>query len=267
MVFLSLILLSLLSYGYWNTFRPILREVHVDIIGTDRKVTDMHILHLSDLHMERISVSPEKMYKQIADTNPDMIVLTGDYLDQPENLSKWAQYMEKIASLQPPCGIYAVLGNHDYRLNEKVDDLISMMTSYGCRVLQNESLEIQYYNQSINIIGIDDYHTKKSDLEQSYANVNEGGLSIVITHDPNIILELTEQGYPVDYLLAGHFHGGQCNIPFAFRLYPMGNLPKNNMYKGLLDYRGKPLYISEGLGQSALNIRFNSRPEITLHKI
>jgi uncharacterized protein len=30
---------------------------------------------------------------------------------------------------------------------------------------------------------------------------------------------------------------------------------------------GKPFYISEGLGQTGVNIRFGSRPEITLHHL
>ncbi|OEF98752.1 hypothetical protein BHF68_00465 [Desulfuribacillus alkaliarsenatis] len=256
----------ILSYGYWNTFRPILQEVDVDLPGCTENVCGMRILHLSDMHMERISVSPEKMYEQIKGTNPDMIVLTGDYLDEPGNLPKWAVYMQYIARLQPKYGMYAVLGNHDYRLGDKVNELIAIMESYNCKVLQNESIQINYKGKDINIIGIDDYHLRRSNLELAYANIDERALSIVITHDPNIILHMDGR-HKVDYLLAGHFHGGQCDFPYAFRLYPMGVLPKQNLYKGLLDYKGKRMYISAGLGQSAINVRYNSRPEITLHRL
>lgn len=40
-----------------------------------------------------------------------------------------------------------------------------------------------------------------------------------------------------------------------------------NMIKGLQHYDEKPFYISEGLGQTAINIRVGSRPEITLHQL
>ena len=265
MIILALILLGILSYGYWNTFRPILREVDVNFADSNQLINGMRILHLSDMHMERISVSPTKLYDQLKNTNPDMIVLTGDYLDQPENLPKWESYFQQIARLSPKYGMYAVLGNHDYRLRGKVQDLIDIMESYGCEVLRNESRQVEFNGQRINIIGIDDHHSGRSRIGCSFNGIDEDAISLVITHDPDVIIDL--DNYKVDYLMAGHFHGGQCNIPFAFRLVPMGKLPKDNMYKGLLVYKGTYMYISEGLGQSALNIRVNSRPEITLHKI
>lgn len=40
-----------------------------------------------------------------------------------------------------------------------------------------------------------------------------------------------------------------------------------NMIKELHKYDGKPYYISEGLGQTGVNIRFGSRPEITVHHL
>lgn len=38
-----------------------------------------------------------------------------------------------------------------------------------------------------------------------------------------------------------------------------------NMVKGLHYHDGRPFYISEGLGQTGVNIRVVSRPEITYH--
>ena len=47
----------------------------------------------------------------------------------------------------------------------------------------------------------------------------------------------------------------------------MGKLPRMNMIKGLHMYDGKPFYINEGLGQTGVNIRVGSRPEITIHEL
>lgn len=55
--------------------------------------------------------------------------------------------------------------------------------------------------------------------------------------------------------------------PKPFHLVKMGQLVKMNMVKGLQQYNGKPFYISEGLGQTGVNIRLGSRPEIILHEI
>ncbi|MDQ0218922.1 putative MPP superfamily phosphohydrolase [Peribacillus cavernae] len=40
-----------------------------------------------------------------------------------------------------------------------------------------------------------------------------------------------------------------------------------NMIKGMHVHNGKPFYINEGLGQTGVNIRIGSRPEITLHHL
>ena len=40
-----------------------------------------------------------------------------------------------------------------------------------------------------------------------------------------------------------------------------------NMIKGSHVHDGKPFYISEGLGQTGVNIRIGSRPEITIHEL
>jgi uncharacterized protein len=46
----------------------------------------------------------------------------------------------------------------------------------------------------------------------------------------------------------------------------MGKLARMNIVKGLHLQDDKPFYISEGLGQTGVNIRIGSRPEITLHE-
>src|SRR5690606_24864151 len=91
------------------------------------------------------------------------------------------------------------------------------------------------------------------------------GYQLVLTHDPNAVLHM--KNYSFDYLLSGHFHGGQILYPKAYHLAKMGKLPKMNMIKGLHEYDGKTFYISEGLGQTGVNLRVGSRPEITIHKL
>ena len=39
------------------------------------------------------------------------------------------------------------------------------------------------------------------------------------------------------------------------------------MVKGLHQHDGRQFYISEGLGQTGVNIRVGSRPEITIHHL
>lgn len=227
--------------------------------------SNLSILHLSDLHLENISITPSQLATKLQHEHPDIIALTGDFLDRKRTLPKLIPYLGVLQKMKPKHGIYAVLGNHDYVLKgQNLLDLKSILTQFGCIVMQNSSKTITINGQKINIIGIDDYSTNRSDLEESYRQVNDG-LNIVLTHDPNVVLEMDD--YPFDYLLAGHFHGGQILYPKAYHLVKMGKLPRLNMIKGLHIHNDSPFYISEGLGQTGVNIRVGSRPEITLHDV
>ncbi|GGA67292.1 metallophosphoesterase [Ornithinibacillus halotolerans] len=225
----------------------------------------LSILHLSDLHLENISISPRELAIKLSQEKPDLIALTGDFLDRKRTIPKLIPYLKVIQELQPTYGTYAVLGNHDYVLKgENLTNLISTLEQYNVVVMQNSNKTIEVNNQIINIIGIDDYSTNRSNLEKSYEQIKIG-INIVLTHDPNIVLQM--DNYHFDYLLAGHFHGGQIRYPKAYHLVKMGQLPRLNIVKGLHTHNDSPFYISEGLGQTGVNIRVGSRPEITYHNL
>lgn len=226
----------------------------------------LKILHLSDLHLENISISPSELYEKLKDEPIDLIALTGDFLDRKRTIPKLAHYLQTLNQLHAKYGIYAVLGNHDYVLKEQyLQNLKDLLKQYNCKVLQNENDTILVNGcHRVNIIGIDDFSTKRSDLEASYQGLKPG-TNLVLTHDPNIVLHMKK--YHFDYLLSGHFHGGQICYPKAYHLVKMGKLARMDIVKGLHRQDGKPFYISEGLGQTGVNIRVGSRPEITIHEL
>lgn len=225
----------------------------------------LSILHLSDFHLENISLTPAQLADKLKKESVDMIALTGDFLDRKRSIPKLLPYLNVLHELAPAYGIYAVLGNHDYVLkDQELNDLINLLTKNNVRVLQNDSEHVSVNGHRINVIGIDDYSTNRSNLRKAYQNL-QAGTNIVLTHDPNVVLEM--QDYPFDYLMAGHFHGGQICYPKAYHLVKMGKLAKQNIVKGLHRQNQSLFYISEGLGQTGLNIRVGSRPEITFHSV
>ncbi len=232
---------------------------------SNEQLSKLNILQLSDLHLENISISPNELYEKLKGEPIDLIALTGDFLDRKRTIPKLTPYLEVLNQLQAKYGIYAVLGNHDYVLRQKdLQNLIKTLAANNCKVLQNENDLIYVQGTWVNIIGIDDFSTNRSSLETSYKGVTSG-TNLVLTHDPNIVLHM--KNYHFDYLLAGHFHGGQICYPKAYHLAKMGKLARMNIIKGFHKQDGKPFYISEGLGQTGLNIRVGSRPEITLHEL
>lgn len=208
-----------------NTKDVVINKIQIKNNQPNNLAPKLNILQLSDLHLENISISPEQLYDRLKDETIDLIALTGDFLDRKRTIPKLIPYLKVFNRLGAKCGIYAVLGNHDYVLRgENLQKLIDTLNKYDCKVLQNESEIIDFHGSPVNIIGIDDFSTKRSDLIKSYSHVKYG-LNLVLTHDPNIVLDMKK--YHFDYLIAGHFHGGQICYPKAFHLATMGK-PVNN---------------------------------------
>ncbi|MYL56647.1 metallophosphoesterase [Virgibacillus halodenitrificans] len=265
-ILLVVILLCYYFYiGFKNTHDVVINQFELAKEAANNTDVSLQILHISDMHLENISITPQELYKELKGCPVDLIALTGDYLDRKRTIPKLIPYLEALNKLNPQYGSYAIFGNHDYVLKEPhFNRLKDLLNEYGFQTLQNENKIIDLDGQKINIIGIDDYSTNRSDIEKSYQGI-EDGYRLVLTHDPNVVLDMAE--YDFDYLLSGHFHGGQICWPKPYHLVKMGKLVRMNMIKGLHDYQGRPFYISEGLGQTGVNIRIGSRPEITYHRV
>jgi predicted MPP superfamily phosphohydrolase len=250
--------------SYMNTKDVAINHIEINPTKT-KKSPHVNVLQLSDLHLENISISPEELYNRLKDEKIDLIAITGDFLDRKRSIPKLHRYMESLSRLNATYGMYAVLGNHDYVLSPKyLEELKQTLSSYGCKVLLNEHETIDINGSHVEIIGIDDFSTDRSELTKTFAGIKDG-YRLILTHDPNIVLHM--KNYRFDYLMSGHFHGGQIHWPKPYHLVKMGRLVKMNMVKGLHSHHGKNFYISEGLGQTGVNIRIGSRPEITMHRL
>jgi uncharacterized protein len=213
------------------------------------------ILQISDLHVEMLRVSPERLLKLIHKETPDLIVLTGDFTRKERYLPRVEQFLTRLKA----CGIpmYAVLGNHDYKMND-VRMLLRLLARLDIRVLRNESLQMDGFQ----LVGIDDYGSGHSRLPAAFRKVKPNVPAIILTHDPNVVCELRK---PYSYLMSGHLHGKQFNLPFFFAIKRKGALPSKGIYKGLHQGNFGTFYISKGIGQAGLNCRFMVRSEVTLH--
>lgn len=216
------------------------------------------ILQLTDIHVEMLRVSPKRVASVIQENQLDYVFFTGDFLTTDKKLPRVERYLAAVRETGVP--MYAVLGNHDYRLRQPTA-LISLLNKYNVRLLRNESIEVD----DIWLVGIDDLTTRHSDIDAAFASVPENASVVVITHDPNVVVQIPPKKF--DYLMAGHLHGKQFNVPLLFWLKPMGPLPRQGIYKGLHRLPSGLVYISKGLGQVGVNLRFLVRSEVTIHHL
>jgi hypothetical protein len=95
----------------------------------------------------------------------------------------------------------------------------------------------------------------------------EGGAVGVLTHSPDVVLEAARRG--VDFVLAGHTHGGQVRIPFQGAIITRSRLgayyDSGRFAFAAPNRRGWTwLTIQPGFGTSILPIRFWCPPRWTL---
>jgi len=225
----------------------------------ERVKYDLHlnvrILQISDLHVERLRISPFRISAMINNEKPDYIFITGDFTKYRKSLPRLEEYLRAMIICKVP--IYCVLGNHDYQ-QDNVIDMVKLLRKYGLHLLRNESLPLERFE----LIGIDDFDSGRSDIEAAFQAVDVRRTKLIITHDPNVVLHLNKD---FDYLMAGHLHGKQFNIPFFFHIKNAGVLPRMGIYKGLHKHQFGTYYISKGIGQTGVNARFFVRSEVTMH--
>ncbi|MBX5436447.1 MAG: metallophosphoesterase [Alicyclobacillaceae bacterium] len=215
------------------------------------------VLQLSDVHAEMLRVSPRALSRLFAQVRPDYVFITGDFLDSLDALPRLEPYLSVVCGAGVP--VFAVLGNHDYKVCP-VGELVDRLQSRGIRVLRNECVP----QDGFDLVGIDDFDTGHSDVDKAFQGARPGCPQIVITHDPNVVLHISR---PFAYLMAGHLHGKQFNVPGFFRVRPMGRLPQAGIYQGLHRLPHGWCYISKGIGQVGINARFLVRSEVTVHRL
>ncbi len=237
-------------------------------ISFSKSSKGLKIAHLSDLHVNHIHIQKKKLINKLKEVNPDIVLISGDYIETEKDIPKALDLIKAIADIFP---VYLTLGNHDHKahqiINKGVEGFIEQLEQTGAVVLNNASVSICKNSTTYNIIGIDDLKRGKPDLAKAFANVNssfQNHINIVLSHNPDTLLTLSQ--HHTDYFLCGHFHGGQIWMPFhlEFRILRREQLCRRGYRRGLHKINGIVIYINRGLGNVLFPFRFLSVPEIAV---
>ena len=223
------------------------------------ELAGLKIVFASDFH---IAPKQERRLRKIVDRiaaqQADLILLGGDFVKghRFETSMPIEEIAPLLAELQAPLGVYAVLGNHDWRLDGV--RIGKVLQEHGIDVLENENRRIEYGGKFFWLAGVADYNMRRPDVDKALENA--GNLLLVLTHSPDIFPQVPGR---VELTLAGHTHGGQVALPGFGALLVPSSFGKR--YEGgLITEDGKKLLVSRGLGTSLLPVRFNCRPEIVV---
>jgi len=240
---------------------PGLLEVQLVELRSDRirpETGKIRVVQLSDLHSEGRVLNEARAAEVVDYLKPDLIVMTGDYVNGPEGLPVFERM---VHALRAPLGVYVVAGNYD--LHEK--GLERSLRSLPVHWLRANAREIEVRGTRLRIVGMDadSEHFARPLLAPSAGHGPVPPFTILLYHYSDLAFEAADAG--VDLYLSGHTHGGQVRLPWYGALVTLAKYGKR-FESGLYKVGDMALYVSRGIGlegRSAPRVRFLCRPEIT----
>lgn len=221
----------------------------------------LRLVQVSDLHLSSFNGYFAKVARQVARLQPDLIVLTGDYLEEERNIRGVLSFLRE---LHAPHGIYAVQGNWEYWSRLEGENLRRHFAGVGVKLLINERADLDINGRALSILGLD-YPSSSDHLLRLQQEIDPQRFNLLLSHVPAFAHEQLNEH--INLILSGHTHGGQVRLPYLPPFY----LPR---YSGRfvagfyqVSQHRIPLYVSRGIGTSVLPLRFLCRPEVTVFKL
>jgi len=256
----------------WTIWGNTVLEINEYAIMSDKipeAFAGFRIAQVSDLHNAEFGDDNEKLIELLSQTDPDMIVITGDLIDSRHTDIEIAlEFARQVIYIAP---IYYVSGNHEARVRE-YEDLKMGLADAGVNVLEDQKVQITREGESITLMGIDDpsfqedylFGDSESVARQAITDLqNESDrYTILLSHRPELFDLYVDT--EMDLVFSGHAHGGQFRLPFIGGLVApnQGFFPKYDA--GLFSVGSTNMIVSRGVGNSIIPIRFNNRPEIVV---
>lgn len=231
------------------------------------------IVQISDIHIGSWQGNPEpveQLVNMVNAQNPDLIVFTGDLVNQQSH--ELDGFQEILSRLHAPDGVYSILGNHDYGAyyrwkNHKaqianLDYLVQQQKAMGWKLLNNDHDILHHNGDSIALIGVENDgeppFSQFADLSRAIQGT-DGMFRVLLSHNPTHWRREVLPQTDIQLMLAGHTHAMQ-GILFGHSLAELIYPEWGGMY-----YEGnRALYVNIGIGYVGLPFRFGAWPEITV---
>ncbi len=256
--------------GYAVLVEPFWVSVtHVDIPVADlpAELDGYRIVHLTDVHHNMVSgASYLHHVVELANSlDGDLVALTGDFVTH--NARRIPQCFRILSRLRASDGLFATRGNHDYGLS--LDRMRRFADRSGIRLLENEHIVVPASRHRIAngnpahvvVAGVGDLWKGHPNPSLALMGAPEDGVRLLLSHNPQVA-EVVAPWHRVALQLSGHTHGGQVR-PFKRSLSVLSDGTRKYA-SGLVEAPATTVYVSRGVGTSALRLRWNCRPEIAL---
>ena len=272
-------LISSLVYGFSNKYNYRIHRIPLAFSNLPTAFKGLRIVQISDVHSGSFDnkKAVEKGVQQILDLKPDLILFTGDLIN--DRATEMMGYEDVFSRLKAPMGVFSTLGNHDYgdyvrwpseeARNQNLEDLKKLQADMGWRLLMNEHVVLEKGGQEIALIGIENWSAKArfpkhGKMWEAYPGAEKYPFKILMSHDPSHWdAEVRPKYGDIDLTLAGHTHGMQFGVEIpGFKWSPVKYVYEQWM--GLYEEGKQKLYVNRGYGFIGYPGRVGILPEITL---
>lgn len=242
----------------------ILRRIELQYRDLPMDLDGLSIGHMTDVHIgPYVSLRDiQKMWRHFETNPPDILAITGDFVDEPAKLSAALDIMSPLLD-KIRLGSWFCMGNHEHFRGAAL--IRRTLGQYGIHILDNRHQALQIGSTELFIAGVDypmhrDAAGRKQAAEgflsQACFGIPEKGFSLLLAHHPDFLPGAFARN--IDLTLAGHTHGGQVGWGdrslFSF-VHPY--------MRGIYRDQSSLAYVSSGAGHW-LPFRLNCPPEVTL---
>lgn len=247
-------------------YRPEFDQVAMPLAGLGGGLVGFRILQLADLHIDsrRSLRHLREMIERVNQMGADLVVVTGDLISSSHK--RVEEVCAALGNLKPRTLVS--FGNHDYNASpmpyaasELADALEAGLEKRGIEVLRNRAVAVERGGDRVWIVGYEDYWSGRFAVEPALAGLAPlaGGEPVIaLSHNPDTGPLLAQRG--VQWILAGHTHGGQIRLPGMRPL--MLPIEDKRFASGLFALGDARMFVSRGLGQR-VPVRFRCPPQVT----
>lgn len=258
------ILLSILVYSHYEYTNIQVKKIIIESKEIPENFNGKKILFLADYQIDTIhrynKKQMDRIIKLVNSQEKDIILMGGDYVNWTGKIDRFYNQLKEIKI--PKYGVYTILGNHDY---VQIDRTVNHLKELGYKVLRNENEKITIDNEKIYIAGVEDLWKGIPNAEKALEGTYKEDFVILLNHNPDYFEEMKKEEKELsDIVLSGHTHGGQ--VTFFGKIFHAPIKYKEKYGYGMKNYEGNKIYITSGVGGSALEmfVRFFAKPEIVI---
>ena len=253
---------------HWQCWGLQVTHTQMELPALPEGFDGLRIVQLSDLHGHEYGEGSGELLRLVAEQEPELIVVTGDLIDQKDQLRMVPALARGLAGIAPT---YYVTGNHEWALGTAaVKELKGVLDQCGAVPLSNRYEVLERGGSRLVLAGVDDPNgyadqTTPEELSAQIGDAEPGLFTLLLAHRNDHFEQYAQAGY--DLVMAGHGHGGIVRLPVVGGLLGTDRRFFPPWTSGSYTLGESAMFVSRGLGNNTTpfkGFRLFNRPELAV---